>query len=429
MSVTPVARQRFERKVQIPLVLYAFFLAAIIIDVGGAFGLKYGAFAIIFVYVLLAALTKKIKVPASFPVMEGVLFIVAPTIFLCLAIGPFSVAPNAAVRGLTPFATWLLYPLLLLIYPKQRIISFFTTALFWGAVFVVIVFSVIFSLHFLGQDDLISRINMFTREYRVGYFGRNPLGGGASLFFPNVYFRWSLLLIPAAILLLQGSKKKFIIVILAALLTVSTALILFLLVGLLVASFGSLWRGRLSKLYMKRFISVGVILLIVIAVLYLSGYEPVIEFAASKFSTLSASTSTKVGHIKSILELMSQDVVTFLFGMGVGSSFYSLGAGQVVTNVEVSHFNLIRQFGVLYTLGFFSYVLLLFISLRRLDKTGKLLSIGLMMLFIVAGTNPLLISPIFFLLMVISRAYITLYAREQRALTSPRRLSSDRAVI
>jgi len=221
-------------------------------------------------------------------------------------------------------------------------------------------------------------------------------------------------LIPAAILSVRGNKMKLIVLILAAFMTVSTAVILFLLLGLLWASFGSLWRGKLSKLYAKRVIAVGVVLLIGAAITYIAGYEYVGEFFISKLSVASASTAIKVGHIESILNLMYRNVGTFLFGMGVGSSFYSIGVNRVVTNVEVSHFNVMRQFGVIYALGFFSYVLFLFMSLRRLDETGRLLSIGLAMLFIAAGTNPLLISPIFFLVLVISRAYITLYAREKR---------------
>ena len=102
---------------------------------------------------------------------------------------------------------------------------------------------------------------------------------------------------------------------------------------------------------------------------------------------------------------------------------------KVVTNVEVSHFNLMRQFGVLYALGFFLYVFILFISLYKLDKTGRLLSIGIMTLFIAAGTNPLLISPVFFLLLVISRAYITLYAREKRAFQREKILMVDEVMI
>jgi hypothetical protein len=388
-----------------------------IVDIGGAFGLKYAAFAILFICVLILTLTSKISIPASFLVTEGTLFAIAPIFFLFLAIGPFSIAPAVAARELAPFAIWLLYPLLLLIRPKERIISFFTTALFWGAVIAVIVFCGIFLLHILGQGDLISRINTFTHEYRLGYFGQNPLGGDFGKFFPNVYFRWALLLIPAAILSLRGNKMKLIVLILAAFMTTSTAIILFLLVGLLWASFGSLWRGKISKLYTKRAVAVGVALLVGAAIMYIAGYGYVGEFVTSKLSAASTSTAIKVGHIESIFNLMSRNVGTFLFGMGVGSSFYSLGVNKVVTNVEVSHFNLMRQFGVIYALGFFSYVLLLFISLRRLDETGRLLSIGLALLFIAAGTNPLLISPVFFLVLVISRAYITVYAREKRAST------------
>ncbi len=418
-----------EQKLNIPLLLYGFFLAAMIIDVGGAFGLKYTVFAVIFIYVLIYAFAQKIKIPESFLIVEGTLFIVAPIFFLLLAIGPFSVLPTAALGELTPYATWLLYPVLLQVRSKEKIISFFETALFWGAILTVVTFCVIYLLYFLGQGDLITRINMFAHEYRLGYFGRNPLGGDGSFFFPNVYFRWTLLLIPAAILLLKGNKMKFIFVILAIFLTTSTAAILFTLVGLFWALFSNLLSGKIPKLYIKRLALLGVILLIAAFALYFSGYGYIMEFVTSKLNISSASTSVKVGHIKSILALMSKDVVTFLFGMGVGSSFYSTGVDKAVTNVEVSHFNLMRQFGVLYALGFFLYVFILFISLYKLDKTGRLLSIGIMTLFIAAGTNPLLISPVFFLLLVISRAYITLYAREKRAFQREKILIVDEVMI
>lgn len=277
----------------------------------------------------------------------------------------------------------------------------------------VVMFCFIYLLHFLGRGELIARINMFANEYRLGYIGRRPLVG-ASFFFPNVYFRWTLLLIPAAILLLQGNKTKFIFVVLAVFLSTSTAAILFLFLGLLWALFSNLLSGKISKLYTKRLILIGVIVSLATFVLYYSGYGYIIEFVIDKFNVSSASISIKVGHIKSILALMSKYVTIFLFGTGVGFGFYSIGVNKVVINVEVAHFNLMRQFGILYALAFFFYEFILFIKLRHFDKTGKLLSIGLAMLFIAAGTNPLLISHIFFLLLVISRTYITLYAREKR---------------
>ncbi len=218
-------------------------------------------------------------------------------------------------------------------------------------------------------------------------------------------------MIPVGILSLHGSKIKIVVLILAALMTASTALILFLLIGLLWASFGSLWRGKISKLYTKRIVAAGIVLIVSVTIMHIAGYGYVYEFVISKLSGSSVSTAIKIGHIESIINLMFMNVWTFLFGMGIGSSFYSIGVNKVVTNVEVSQFNLIREFGIIYALGFFSYVLLLFISLRRLDETGRLLSIGLAMLFIATGTNPLLISPIFFLVLIISRAYITLYTK------------------
>lgn len=414
MEQHAIQPEKVKRGFQIPLVLYSFFLAALLIDIGGAFGLKYTAFAFLLIYLVAASFTNKIRFPSSFFLVEGGLFVIAPVFFLILAISVFSVEPAAAINRVTPFATWLLFPVLLQIRPKKRIISIFTIALFWGALFIIATFVIIFAFHFLGQQGFIDKITIFTDQYRLGYFGQNPLEGKSSLFFPNVYPRWALLLLPAAILLLNRDLKKFIIVTLATFLTTSTAAILFLVVGVLWASFGNLWQGRISKLYLKKFAIFLLLLLLGTSVIYLLGSEYIIEFVASKIGD-STSVSIKVGHISSILALMSSNIVTLFFGMGLGSSFWSTGVDQFVSNVEVSHFNLMREFGLPYAIAFCSYVLFLFVKLHRMgDETGRQLSIGIIILFVAAGTNPLLISPIFFLILVISRAYITLTARERQ---------------
>jgi len=412
MAQCAIQLEMVKRRVQIPLVLYALFLSAMIVDVGGAFGLKYMVFTFILIYLLINVTTNRIKIPYSFVIVECGLFCIAPLVFLILAIAIFSVEPIAAVRELLPFTTWLLYPLIILIRPKERIISYFTTALFWGALFIVVMFCAIYLFHIFGQDEIISKINIFMYNHNLGYFGRKPYGGA---FFPNIYPRWTLLLIPAAILLMMGHVRKFAVVILGTFLTTSTAAILFMLVGILWVSFGGIWCGRISKLYMKRVMIFSFMFLIGASIIYLLGHGYLIEFIVSKLGE-SPSTTIRVGHINSILALMSEDMINLLFGMGVGSSFWSVGVNQVVSNVEVSHFELMRQFGVLYATAFFSYVLLLFVKLHQLgDENGRLLSIGLIVLFLSAGTNPLLMSPIFILMLVISRAYITLTAREKQA--------------
>lgn len=270
-------------------------------------------------------------------------------------------------------------------------------------------------LNLYGYNELINKIYIFTYEYGLGYFGSNPLGNSISLFLPNVYPRWTLLLIPASILLLHGNTKQLIILIIATLLTTSTAAILFLMIGLFWASFENILKGKISKVYFKKILIFLVILFLSACTLYLLGYNQIFYFLANKLGD-SPSTSVKIGHITSIIDIISTDLVTLILGMGVGSSFWSTGVNEMVTNVEVSHFNLIRQFGLPYALAFFSYILLLVIRLHRLrDENGRLLSIGLMVLFIAVGTNPLLLSPVFFLMLVISRAYITLKERENLA--------------
>lgn len=121
-----------KRKLQIPLLLYSYFLGAIIVDIGGGFGLKYVAFIGIFIYLIISLLVSKLKLSLYYLIIEILLFFVAPFLFFFLAIGPFSVKPIMALEELTPFATWILYPLLLQISNKDKIINFFTTALFWG---------------------------------------------------------------------------------------------------------------------------------------------------------------------------------------------------------------------------------------------------------------------------------------------------------
>lgn len=400
---------------QMPQVLYGLFLAAIIIDVGGSFGLKYLSFALIVSYLSAKFLIyKSIKIPFSFFVIEGGLFFIFPLIFLILAITVFFVTPSAALGEITPFAIWLLYPLLLLIHPKEKIISFFTNALFFGALLIVAIFCTIYLLHLSGQDEFIKYIYIFTYKYNLGYFGARPFEDTHSLFFPNVYPRWTLLLIPASVLLIRDDVKKFIIVALATFLTISTAAIVFMICGLFWAAFGGTLFGKIHKIYVKRFINIVFIILISTTVLYFSGNMYIVEHIVSKLGE-SPSTLVKIGHITSILNAISADPITLFVGMGVGSSFWSTGTSNYVSNVEVSHFNLIRQFGLVYSTIFFLYVIILFSKLYQLkDESGKLLAIGLMTLFVAAGTNPLLISPIFFLVMVISRAYITLTVKERR---------------
>ena len=148
----------------------------------------------------------------------------------------------------------------------------------------------------------------------------------------------------------------------------------------------------------------------------------IINFVLSKFSPNSESIAIRMGHIDSILGVLSTSIWTLLFGSGVGSTFYSVGTNSIVGGteyaVEVSYFDLVRQFGLLYGLALTAYCIVLVLAVRRTDATGRLLALSIVILFLAASTNPLLISPVFFLVLVISRAYVTVAKMEARSYTS-----------
>lgn len=386
--------------------LYGLFLAALLLDVGGAFGVKYLTAVLIAAFVVLNA--RHIRVPRPMLFVEGALFGVAPALLLCLAVARHHVPAGAAIGSLLFLSTWIVLPLLLLL-PRERIIGDFTTAMLVGALLTLAAFAVILGVYLLGRLDLVGRINVFARDYNLGYFGQRPGTQGIAAFVPNVYFRWTMLLIPAAALLGTGSWRLY-VTLAAIFATLSTGAIAFgvaaFVLGLLVDP-----RTPLRRLgaWAASAAAVGLVVAWGLAASDLTG---LLAMVMEKFSGGSESTSIKLGHIRSIVELLSGDVLHLLFGTGIGSLFYSVGVDAVVSNVEVSHFNLLRQFGALYTLAFCSYVAWVGAALYGSDVAGRRLAVGIAMLFVAAGTNPLLLSPVFFLALIMGRAYVARFRRE-----------------
>lgn len=393
--------------------LLALFMAAILVDVGGAFGLKYAATLVIVGYVALNA--RAIRVPASTLVTEFGLFGVAPLLFLCLSVTAYRVPTPAAVGSLTFFTIWAIFPLLLAV-PRLELVEIFTRYMHRGALLTLAAFLAIVACYAAGRLDLITRINEFAEAYNVGFFGQRPVAGGLKLFVPNVYFRWTMLLIPAAACL-ADDRRRLVPVLLALLCTLSTGSVLFGVAGVALVPLADS-RVPLRRL-VRHLLWLGLAAAAAAVALAATEYGEVAMTLGDKLSSGSASTGAKIGHIRSIVDQLFSSPAAFLIGSGVGSAFYSLGADGVVTNVEVSHFNLLRQFGVIYTLFFFAYVGGVFAALLRTDGPGRRLAVGLAMIFAAAGTNPLLLSPVFFLVLVLGRAYVAHWARERASAPEP----------
>ena len=404
-------RQNSKQNERLFPFLYGFFLIAIIIDVGGAFGVKYLSFIILSLSLVLYILVNdRFSVSVNTIIIEGTLFIFIPLFFVCTSVIIYNVPIVNAIRGALPFITWLLYPILINIYPREKIVLIFKRTMFFAAIIILLVFLIIYLFYLTNKYNLISEICLFSRNYRLGYIGAKNFGNINYRFVPNVYFRWSMMLIPASVLFLKENNINFFIVFLEAILTFSTSIIIFTVFACIWAIFAESYSKKKYGYIFKQIFTMIIFFILFILILNCFGYNFIVYPIFEKvFSPLtSQSTSIKISHIRSIIHIFEENPFILLFGMGVGSDFYEIELDKIVVggNTEVSHINFVRQFGILYASLFFGYVFYLFLRLFKRGGTERLISIGFIALFFSAGTNPLLISPIFFIIMVIARAYL-----------------------
>lgn len=127
---------------------------------------------------------------------------------------------------------------------------------------------------------------------------------------------------------------------------------------------------------------------LIISFVLLLIFVPII--AQILFDRQDYSNQVKFGHANSYLELFENSFV-FLFGHGLGSSFYSEGTYSEVLNSELTYFELIRVWGLPISLVFvFNLMLPIFIEIYSRRITSMFIAY-LAYLFI-CGTNPLLLS-------------------------------------
>jgi hypothetical protein len=111
----------------------------------------------------------------------------------------------------------------------------------------------------------------------------------------------------------------------------------------------------------------------------------------------SRSSIVKSGHSESTLLLFSENPLRFLFiGTGPGSTFYTTGFDEVTAQTELTYFELIRNYGLLFTLLIISILCVPFLNIINNKHYDKLLKFSLLLGYLsylfIAGTNPLLLS-------------------------------------
>jgi hypothetical protein len=238
---------------------------------------------------------------------------------------------------------------------------------------------------FLG----IPVIDNFFGALTGGYFG---LRGVGESFIPNLQFRSTLFFVPAALYFLLNRKLLlYCVCVLGLVAGVSKAGLAFVLVASLLFVIGD--GGK------TRWLVLAVAMLFVLFLYNSPIGELFVEIATGDSRTL----EVRQRDLESIAQLFFGDPVGFIFGFGMGSEFYSEGAGDFVTGIELDHLNTIRKYGIIWS-GFFFYFVIATSVRAILSPLSEVRILGICLLsaFIVAGTNPVLISPIFFLVLFIA---------------------------
>lgn len=365
-----------------------FLLFSNIYDMGGAIGIKYISYIIALFFALIFYKSPTIR-PITL-IIGLLLFVIWPIweLFNGVAGGAGS---RLALSQITPFFAGILFYFIISGVTNK---FFPLRAIYWGmfSLAIVIISSFLFILQY--PDNIISYSFMkFFSSTDFGYFGYRMLGDSL---FPNIYFKATLFLVPAYVYFLF-TRRIFvsIIVFIAIVVTFSKAGILIALLFFLI-SFKSINIKSTTKIFI--FINM------LILVLVLSSLLPNLDVnIIDALTGNSETTIIRTGHINSVIDLFVDKPYYIFLGQGTGREFFSTGTNMEVTNIEVAHIDAIRKFGLFWFILFSVMILSIVVKLLgQNDMEMNASGFALMSIYIASGTNPVLISPLFMIILIAS---------------------------
>jgi len=244
---------------------------------------------------------------------------------------------------------------------------------------------------------------------REGYFGAKSFGETQV---PGIYFGSTLFLVPTSVYyLFVGKVFRAAFAFLGLALAFSKAGMAIVIAFGLVHSIRfflsrrGLWSVDRTPtrrlLYLRA--ALPFILLAVLAGSVLLAFPSFTDQVADTVAGESETAQIRIGHFDSVIKLFADNPHYLLIGQGVGLPFYTSGESEFVQNIEVDHLNTIRKFGLPWFIGFTTVV---FYSswklIRSKDQEACAFGFALMSMYLAAGTNPVLLAPLFIMLMTMS---------------------------
>jgi hypothetical protein len=368
-----------------PALILSFLFLANIFDPGNVLHLKYAAFAVAAMFAMLGIAHLDLTIPQL--ICGTSIFMLWPLVALLNGIARGAPVP-ISISQVTPFLAVPLMALLLFhIEPERGLrLLFNCLAVLAGATLLL------FCAQLFWPDNPISQY-LASQGQAFGFFGAKP-----DWDVPNVYFGATLFLVPAFVYFLW-SKKFW-----RALLCMVGLTLSFSKAGILIAlTFLSIYiirelrhpaRIRWKKLFVWSPAWIGLLL---IAINYFPLFAYDIEDA---LSGQSQTTRVRVEYLKDFIAYSDRHPIDLLFGEGTGPASYrssEISEGRNKYNLELDHINMIRKFGLVWFVMFSATVGMICIKLKSIPAA----SLALLSIFVAAGTNPVLESPLFFMLLTI----------------------------
>lgn len=380
------------------------FLAfANVFDLGGGFGLKYLSYALCGVFLVVHR--DRLQISQSVFLVCAVLFVVWPLVSAVQGIAGGADMVRA-IQRITAFAPALLVmPIIASSRDPRRLIDAVMMALLVLAVVIVL----LFGLFLLMADSGIAQMIMAVLEDGGhGYFGARLVG---SLFVPTVYFKATLFLVPACIWFLY--RRRYVpsaLCFLALVLAFSRS-------GALIAGIVVLAYGFILAPFRVR-IGLACVLAIIVYLLWrnaeLLEIGAILDMYLDVLTGRGQSASERAGHFASLVELLSQDAKALWLGQGAGAWFFSKGVNAFVAAIELDHLDAIRSFGLIWFIGFTAVVFRSAgVGMRLGSHEARGLRVALIATFLVSGTNPVLISPLFSIMAAASYYFLLSEGQER----------------
>lgn len=376
-----------------PLVL-AFLVFANILDMGGALGIKYLSFICAIGFVFFRFRLLKLR-KLDF-IFFFFLFILWP--MWSFAKGIYGGAEFSIALGqITPFFCGIIFWCVIISEKEEYLkpIRYIYNSMLILAMLVIVLFLIFYLFGTQLYDSTF--YNVFFGP-KMGYFGYRLMG---TSIVPNIYFKATLFLVPTVIYFWYiGEYIKAGLAFLALILSFSKG---GFLIAIIFITLGLFTFTLFSRNIFKRQLIVALLFLLMAGIFSANVFPVWLNDIKDTLQGQSLTFQVRKEHFLSFQYLLENHPEVLLIGQGAGMPMYTIATERYQTNFEIDYMNTIRKFGLLWFLFFTFFVLwvgMKLILFRECESVG--IGMALFSMFLSGGTNPVLISPLFLMVLLAS---------------------------